>query len=55
MIPADFASLACLFRQVEAEHSASVQILCFSARPELRTATVPGKVYGPQGDDGHAF
>jgi len=55
MIPADFANLATLFRQVEAEHSASVQILCFSARPELRTATVPEKVYGPQGDDGHAF
>jgi hypothetical protein len=54
MVPTDFASFASVLRSVDTERSGSVQILCFTARPELRAATTPEKVYGAQAGE-HAF
>ena len=49
MVPEDLKALAAALRRIEQEFSGRVQIICFTARPEFREATVPSKVYGHQG------
>jgi len=49
MVPEDLKALAAALRRIEQEFSDRVQIICFTAKPEFREATVPSKVYGHQG------
>jgi hypothetical protein len=49
MVPEDLQALAAALRRIEQEFAARVQIICFTAKPEFREATVPEKVYGHQG------
>ncbi len=46
MVPEDLQKAAAALRKVEQEFSDRVQIICFTAKPEFREATVPTKVYG---------
>jgi hypothetical protein len=46
MVPADLGASAAALRQIEEKYADRVQIICFTAKPEFRAATVPGKVYG---------
>jgi hypothetical protein len=49
MVPDDLAALAAALKRIEEEYSERVQIICFTAKPQFREATVPEKIYGPQG------
>jgi hypothetical protein len=49
MVPEDLKALAAALRRIEQEFSGRVQIICFTAKPEFREATVPSKVYRHQG------
>lgn len=46
MVPADMKASAAALRKIEDTFSDRVQIICFTAKPEFRQATVPSKVYG---------
>ncbi|MGA2700339.1 MAG: hypothetical protein ABSH35_04500 [Isosphaeraceae bacterium] len=46
MVPEDLQASAAALRRIEEEFSERVQIICFTARPEFREATVADKVYG---------
>jgi hypothetical protein len=50
MVPEDLEALAAALRRIEDNYSDRVQIIGFTAKPEFRDATVPEKVYGPQGN-----
>jgi len=50
MVPEDLQALAAALRQIEDKFSDEVQIICFTAKPEFRDATVAAKVYGRQTD-----
>lgn len=54
VVPDDFVKLAELLKHLDEELAASLQLICFSARPELRQATAPSKLYGAA-DDGFVF
>ena len=46
MVPADMQASAAALRKIEDEFSDRVQVICFTAKPEFRKATVAKKVYG---------
>jgi hypothetical protein len=53
MVPGDLTALATALRRIEEEYSERVQVICFTAKPQFRQATVPEKIYGPQGTFAH--
>lgn len=57
MVPTDLQASAAALKRIEDEYSDRVQILCFTAKPEFRQATVAGKVYGHRivGTNGKKF
>lgn len=57
MVPADLRASAAALRQIEEKFSDRVQVICFTAKPEFREATVPDKVYGHrvQGKNGKNY
>lgn len=46
MVPGDLQASAAALKKIEHDYSEKVQIICFTAKPEFREATVPQKVYG---------
>lgn len=48
MVPADFNALAQVFRHIDQDFGAQIQILCFTARPQFQEATDSTRVYGAQ-------
>lgn len=46
LVPADLKASAEALKRIEDQFSERVQIICFTAKPEFRAATVPDKVYG---------
>jgi hypothetical protein len=48
MVSADMQASAAALRKIEDEFADQIQIICFTAKPEFREATVPQKVYGYQ-------
>lgn len=46
LVPADLQASAEALKKIEEEYSDRVQIICFTAKPEFRKATVDSKVYG---------
>lgn len=48
MVVADFNALAQVFRRIDHDLGADIQILCFTARAQFQQATETTRIYGPQ-------
>ena len=57
MVPSDLQASAAALMRIEEKYSDKVQIICFTAKPEFRDATMPDKVYGHKvvGKDGRKY